>query len=878
MQKFPKVFTLMSAILALFFCAVACKTDDDDEPTMYTVTVSSSIEHGKVTADKTSAEAGATVKLTATADEDYELDSYSVKDTSANELTVMDGTFTMPKSNVTVSATFKETAVTPQKTAGSISYATTTVEKTTAAEAFTNTLTNTGDGTVSYASSKETVATVNATTGEVTIAGAGKTTITATVADSDTYTYETKTASYTLTVTQASPLNLNLKTGGAINSILVQLCAGSACTKFARSDTNNEEATLYLDTEEKYIPVWSVGTEVYYYVPDGCTPVMNEDSSGMFVSCSELTSLDVTGFDTSKVTNMSSMFSGCEGLTSLDVDGFDTSNVTNMSFMFADCSGLTSLDVTGFDTSKVTNMLFMFADCSGLTSLDVTGFDTSKVTNMSFMFTRCSDLTSLDVSKFNTSNVTDMRSMFSGCEGLTSLDLSSFDTSNVTNMEDMFSGCEGLTSLDLSKFDTGNVTDMLYMFSDCKGLTSLDLSKFDTGNVTDMRSMFSGCKGLTSLDLSSFDTSNVTDMEGMFSFCEGLTSLDLSSFDTSNVTDMKSMFAGCEGLTSLDLSKFDTGNVTDMSYMFSFCEGLTTIYATDKFVTTSVTSGGYCFYNCSKLRGGAGTTYDSSRMSADYARIDGGTDAPGYFTLKPIGSKSKPDAVGDIVFTDGSATPYSADLTLTDAQKAAAIALIFYKGTGLNSGDDTTTSRTLGVGLKHYTKNGLDGLAWCLDSAAAYSKNITTIQCPASGDAGALTFTGDRNGSDNLEQIEAFDGVDDTATAANYPAFYFAKNYSDTATNIAGTDYESGWYLPSIAELFQIYANGKGENKVFDIDAASEALGGDKFGTSCYWSSSQYASYDDMSYQLSFYNEGLDGYYYKDYDLASCVCAVRAFN
>ena len=111
----------------------------------------------------------------------------------------------------------------PQKTAGSISYATTIVEKTTADEAFTNTLTKTGDGTVTYASSKTDVATVNATTGEVTIKGAGETTITATVADSDTYTYATKTASYTLTVTQASPLNLNLKTGRAINSILVQL-------------------------------------------------------------------------------------------------------------------------------------------------------------------------------------------------------------------------------------------------------------------------------------------------------------------------------------------------------------------------------------------------------------------------------------------------------------------------------------------------------------------------------------------------------------------------------------------------------------------------------------------------------------------------------
>ena len=110
MHKLPKALTFMCALLVLTFCAVSCKTDDDDDPTMYTVTVSSSIEHGKVSVDKISAEAWATVKLTATADSGYELDSYSVKDASANELTVTNGTFTMPKSNVTVSATFKETA------------------------------------------------------------------------------------------------------------------------------------------------------------------------------------------------------------------------------------------------------------------------------------------------------------------------------------------------------------------------------------------------------------------------------------------------------------------------------------------------------------------------------------------------------------------------------------------------------------------------------------------------------------------------------------------------------------------------------------------------------------------------------------------------
>ena len=101
----------------------------------------------------------------------------------------------------------------PQKTAGSISYATTSVEKTTADEAFTNELTKTGDGTVSYASDNTAVATVDASTGEVTIEGAGTVTITATVTDSASYTYATKTASYTVKVLSETLLTTITATG-----------------------------------------------------------------------------------------------------------------------------------------------------------------------------------------------------------------------------------------------------------------------------------------------------------------------------------------------------------------------------------------------------------------------------------------------------------------------------------------------------------------------------------------------------------------------------------------------------------------------------------------------------------------------------------------
>ena len=94
--------------------------------------------------------------------------------------------------------------LTVSKAAGTIGYGTSTVEKMVDDSAFTNKLTKTGDGKVTYSSSNTNVATVNASSGEVTIVADGSAVITATVEDGSKYTYATKTASYTLTVNKYS--------------------------------------------------------------------------------------------------------------------------------------------------------------------------------------------------------------------------------------------------------------------------------------------------------------------------------------------------------------------------------------------------------------------------------------------------------------------------------------------------------------------------------------------------------------------------------------------------------------------------------------------------------------------------------------------------
>ena len=145
-------------------------------------------------------------------------------------------------------------------------------------------------------------------------------------------------------------------------------------------------------------------------------------------------------------------------------------NVTDMSDMFMDCSSLTSLNVSGFDTSRVTRMISMFRGCSSLTSLDIRGLDTRLVTNMWCMFDGCSSLTSLDVRGFDMSQVTDMTGLFSNCSGLTSLDISRFNTSRVTRMISMFRGCSSLTSLDESI--KGKATVLIFTTTWCTNGTS----------------------------------------------------------------------------------------------------------------------------------------------------------------------------------------------------------------------------------------------------------------------------------------------------------------------------------------------------------------------------------------------------------------------
>ena len=381
---------------------------------------------------------------------------------------------------------------------------------------------------------------------------------------------------------------------------------------FQKGGTVPEGATVYALNEGQSNPGWSVQkAKITKVVIDSSFDVVRPTScSSWFSGFYKMTELQGLEYlHTDAVEYMNYMFYGCSKLTSLDVSRFNTSNVTDMSGMFSGCYNLPSLDLKNFDTSKVTDMSDMFNQQRGylskLKSIDVSSFTTSKVTNMSGMFSDCLLLETLDVSNFDTKEVTNMNNMFNSCESLTELNVSGFNTSKVTNMGEMFYGCSKITSLDLRNFDTSQVTDMNMMFLSCSELTHLDVTSFNTSKVTDMSDMFESCEKLTSLDIRNFDTSNVKTMYKMFAYCYALPTIDLSHFNTSNVESMGYLFYECHSLKDLNLTNFDTSKTNPDDYgmtsMFEYCENLETIYVGDKFVITGEDN--WMFGDCEKLVG-----------------------------------------------------------------------------------------------------------------------------------------------------------------------------------------------------------------------------------------------------------------------------------
>ena len=392
---------------------------------------------------------------------------------------------------------------------------------------------------------------------------------------------------------------------------------------------------------------------------------------------------------------MDSMFYGCSELKELDVSGFDTSNVTNMYFMFYECESLTKLDLSNFELNYVVpNVFGMFYNnflesiiipkqfndeanknsflenlkteglkfgkwknvdtnqeydnvpdsitesqkyqyigetktiiegnwgtCSwSLESgrMTITGgiIDTVKEEELPWFEHKKEIQQIIITGKIAFQQETSFSRLFEDLRNVQYIDgLKQIDTSQINNMDSLFLGCKNLKEIDISNWKTSRVTSMMGMFEDCKSLEKINLADIDTSNVLSMAGMFYECSNLKEVDVSSFDTSQVKTMNRMFYLCDNLERLDLSNFNTSKVTGLglQWIFAGCSKLKEVDVSSFDTSQVKSLSFMFSGCKSLEKLDVSN-FNTSQIVYMAGVFARCSGLTDLDVTNFDTSQV------------------------------------------------------------------------------------------------------------------------------------------------------------------------------------------------------------------------------------------------------------------------
>ncbi len=170
---------------------------------------------------------------------------------------------------------------------------------------------------------------------------------------------------------------------------------------------------------------------------------------------------DVSGWDTSNVTNFSSMFyaaSNAQPVTVTNANIWNTGSATQMDSMFRDATNANP-DVSGWDTSNVTNFSFMFYKASIAQPITLTSgnvWNTSSATLMKSMFRDASNADPV-VSGWNTSSVTDLNRMFLNAS-VANPDVSSWITSSVTSINSMFRNAS-LFDQNMSGWDVSQITD-----------------------------------------------------------------------------------------------------------------------------------------------------------------------------------------------------------------------------------------------------------------------------------------------------------------------------------------------------------------------------------------------------------------------------------
>ena len=318
---------------------------------------------------------------------------------------------------------------------------------------------------------------------------------------------------------------------------------------------------------------------------------------------------DLSGLDSSAVTNMNYMFNGTHAstlrLAGLTIGANTTANeLLSGSFNAVDFTGATfyslpqnmfngaiiaqGLQLRTLDVSHLTSLAGMFANAN-LASLDLTGFDTHTITNMSGMFSGAVIPILTGINTLDYSHVISMNSMFYGSK-IPVIDLSGINFAALESAGQMFyvSNIDQAKTIDLSNSKFPVLTDASNMFY---SWTSSSWDQRDRGLTIDLTD-------------AEFTSSNGLNAYYMFGYLYEPDGLDLSCFSNVKIVNMQNMFyyawLGETDFSVLDFSEANSQGVGAWSSgyygSFNYCRTPSVHIQTDVPYNVNQLGQGFSYY------------------------------------------------------------------------------------------------------------------------------------------------------------------------------------------------------------------------------------------------------------------------------------------
>lgn len=284
---------------------------------------------------------------------------------------------------------------------------------------------------------------------------------------------------------------------------------------------------------------------------------------------------DVSSWDVGHIHNFDGAFTGI--VDTLGLASIDVSNMTSAVGMLRSVLLPESVDLSNWDTSKLTNAEQMMASLvmrSGYTLTGLENFDTSSLTNAKGMLQGAiTNGSGVDLSGWKVDNLINAESMMANANfggDLTGLD--DWRVGNVTNMDNMLGWVYGAV-FDLSNWCVTNISvepagfggisaekrpiwgtcpylgygwykDPETGIVECNGIDDGDTHIFE-GDTKEYLCVHNKVN-ITADNIENVATSNITDLEALLWFTEGLSGKDISHWDVSNVTNMTNFLRGTD--------------------------------------------------------------------------------------------------------------------------------------------------------------------------------------------------------------------------------------------------------------------------------------------------------------------------------------------